>query len=137
MKGLKQLLKAVFALCLAIGALALTVSLTKKLRGEEEEKTPQDTYSVSYLAVEDGEVVRMYDSLYMKGGNYPTTYTNGERLYVDDLNEIIFVGATEDRTFLGWYIDPECETPFECGGTYSENLTLYAKLNVGYWTQNY
>ena len=137
MKKLKQLLSAVFALCIAIGALALTVSLTKKLRGEEEEKTPQDTYSVSYLAVEDGEVVRMYDSLYMKGGNYPTTYTNGETLHVDDLREIIFVGADEDRTFLGWYIDPECKTPFESGGKYTENLTLYAKLEKGYWSGLY
>lgn len=104
-------------------------------------ETPTDpsTYTITYRAVQDGAETDIDESFFKSDGNYPPTYTEGETVHISDLVAVIDVGAYEDRTFEGWYLDGACTQAFD-GVIDSEgtnDLTLYAKISVGYWTKAY
>ncbi len=40
----------------------------------------------------------------------------------------------KDYLVYGWYLDPDCTIEFVNGVKYMCNLTLYAKVSVGYWS---
>lgn len=96
-------------------------------------------YDITYVAVQDGKVTDIHADMYKKGGLYPSEYISGDGATIDDLKGYISVGAYEDRTFKGWYLDEACTEEFD--GTIEKeivgNITLYAKISVGYWTKNY
>lgn len=53
----------------------------------------------------------------------PISYNSGEYIYLKD--------ATRDGfTFLGWYTDPDFNSPYDSTRDYGSNLTLYAKWQV-------
>lgn len=96
-------------------------------------------YKITYVAIQKGVQTDIHPDLYKRGGNYPLEYTSGTEVAIDDLRDYIWVGAYEDRVFQGWFLDSNCTEEFD--GTIDKdeigNITLYAKISVGYWTPNY
>ncbi len=134
-----------------------------------EEKPEAATYTVNYVMYAENKLQAVLPFLYLEGGRYPTSYTEGETLTVDDLhgkmNKVTvnwgtgnpFEDETEEKPITmwagsgvmdpnnpnkdylvyGWYLDPDCTVEFVNGGAYLGNLTLYAKVSVGYWSDWY
>lgn len=96
-------------------------------------------YGITYVAIQDGKQTDIHGDFFKNGGSYPSEYISGTGATVDDLKSYISVGAYEDRTFKGWYLDKACTEEFD--GMIDKksvgNITLYAKISVGYWTKNY
>ena len=137
-KKLKKILSSCASVLIGLTMIG-AMSALFKARDEPEDVSTSlvgvTAYSISYYAVEKGKVVDVYPSLFKPGGSYPTSYVAGEYVYIDDLEEIIFIGKYEDRMFLGWYMDEACTQKYENGKKGLGDLTLYAKLSVGYWTE--
>lgn len=155
---MKKVLLIVAIFLGTIMSLAAVVGITRKNK-EAETETPM--FTITYKAIEEGEVVDVRSYLYDESGSYPTELAEGEALYVDDLlgkeeawewyleeNElpVVLFGAcpvtdpdnpNKDYTFVEWYIDEACEFKFVQGMKMTRDLTLYAKINVGYWIGKY
>lgn len=137
-----------------------------ELPDEEESGTSEEVlvkeYTITYYAVEQGKVCEINPLLYLKDGNYPTTYKAGEEIYISPLKGgYVDISPNEDREFKGWYAESTCETLYsEKTTTYRElpdwlgegnptqiqeekyggfriktegDLVFYAKLSCGYW----
>ena len=143
--------------------------ITSEETSEEPPEKPAETektqYSISYYAVEHGKVVEINPILYQEDGNYPTSYTAGEEIYISSLRSgYIDISPNEDRKFQGWYADAECSVMYSgkietdkqvpdwigdgsgwlteetYGGFWIKaqgDLVLYAKLECGFWTGQY
>lgn len=142
----KLKLKTLFSLCSCVLLLIATVSATALLfrpKKNEPDSSPTIdvqnpfTYDISYYAVEGGKVVELSSEWYKLDGEYPTSCLAGSPLYVDDLIEYIDISYNEDRTFEGWFTDAACTKRFENGKKYVNDVTLYAKISIGFWTDNY
>ena len=96
-------------------------------------------YDITYVAIQNGKQTDIHADFYKKGGSYPSEYISGAGATIDDLKDSISVGSNENRLFIGWYLDQYCTEEFD--GTIDKesvgNITLYAKISVGYWTKNY
>ena len=62
----------------------------------------------------------------INGGN---TYIETEEYYVPDTNN--YVPTFGEHTFMGWYKDPEFKEPAVSGELLKENVTFYAKWEIG------
>ena len=131
----------------------------KEVKKENEQTTIVYTdYKIKYVAVQDGAETDVYSALWKTDGNYPKGYNNGEETVIDDLlgkmNPIEDgemagmcygqgvpdpINPNKDYSFYGWYLDKKCTEAFD--GIISKNtvgdITLYAKISVSYWTNNY
>ena len=110
--------------------------------GNEGTDAPSDeeqtTFLITYAAIIDGETTDIPDGMYVSGRNYPTSYVEGKSATVDDLRATYNVDSYTDYTFKGWYLDEECTKAFESiTADFTGDVTLYAKISVGYWTKNY
>ena len=130
-------------------------------------------YTITYYAVEYGRfdskdpvVTEINPLMFLKDGSYPTSYDEGEEVYISPLKSgLVDISDHEDREFKGWYADVTCTmlysdvstTEYEFpdwwdeGETYtvtedeysgikvkaSGDLIFYAKLVCGYWTGAY
>jgi len=115
-------------------------------------------YKVSYVGVIDGEEGEIPEFLYSAAGSYPTLYISGRETEVSDLLgkmervewegfEGVYAGsgvpdpenARKDWSFYGWYWDKELENEFSgvIGSEQTGAITLYAKIDIGYWTGNH
>ena len=157
-------LKIVLSVCACVLSVISIIGATALIirpKQAETDNTPTVstpnavTYDIRYYAVEDGTVVDVYADMYRKGGKYPTSYAVGNSLYVDDLlgkmtpvswdGWISYISSpvpdrenpNKDYSFYGWYTDIECTKEFEQGKRYAGDITLYAKVEVGYWTSNH
>ncbi len=77
----------------------------------------------------DGVItVEKYDVIFdAQGGkiNGGDTDTAEDQYYVPDFGA--YVPVMENHSFLGWYLDEECEIPAEEGVLLTEDITVYAK----------
>ena len=133
---------------------------------EQSSSSEKDVYSITYYAVENGKLAEINPLLFMKDGNYPTSYKAGEEVYISPLkNGLVDISPNEDREFQGWYADAACTVMYS-GDTTTEheypnwwgedetytvteheysgfriktegNLVFYAKLACGYWIGPY
>lgn len=93
-------------------------------------------YKIEYKAVIDGKVASVPTAMYYADGEYPTHYKAGERVTVSDL-QFIYYDEKTDYSFKGWYLDEACTQAFDGVMDTNTNVTLYAKISVAYWTDNY
>lgn len=132
--------------------------------GSEDSSEPDSSidpnlarYSINYVMLEENdEIEPVHTFLFSADGSYPTTYVEGQALYVSDLRGRVtrtssdsWFGTIEtgwvtdpndsnrEYEFKGWYLDPECTIPYEVGEVYEGNLTLYADINVARWIGPY
>lgn len=98
-----------------------------------------DRYTITYIAVQDGELTKINSELWKEEGYYPTVYVFGEEHQIDDLKAMIYLTTSTDLGFYGWYLDEECTEAFDGVITPETfgNITLYAKLEVAEWTPFY
>ena len=92
-------------------------------------------YDITYYAVIDGgNAVAVPQEAYAENGKYPTKYTEGETVTVDNLNhsyEITSASATTTVVFGGWFLDDDCTQAFTgIKASMKGNVTLYAKLTT-------
>ena len=131
---MKKFISIFLAVLVIFAAAGLTVALIRRNQSD----TPE-VYTITYKAVQDGEVTEIDERLYDPEGNYPESYTEGKSTTVNLLKDRVDISANEDLTFLGWYLDETLETAFD--GTIDSgsmgNITLYAKISHGYWTDFY
>lgn len=157
---LKNILYSACCVVLAAMLFVLTLSLCRVISGNSNDKTTKPTtpiaYSITYKMVSGGEVQEVYEPLFKENGNYPIYYEAGETITVSDLNgrassvdlpygEVV-TGAfldpnnsQRDFVFKGWYLDEAC-TVLLVNNSFCnlyEDITLYAKVSIGYWTKNY
>lgn len=136
------------------GAIAFIIKPQKNIENPTN-STSNNAYNISYYAVENGEVGDIYTDMYKIGGNYPTSYSSDDNLYIDDLlgkmSPVMLGGTTcyigssipdrenpnKDYAFYGWYTDSACTISFQQGKRYAGNLTLYAKIMVSCWTPSF
>lgn len=132
MAKVKRILTIVGASLLSLAFVSSMAFLFSRSRDKVE-------YNVTYVAVQNGTVTDIHPDFYKNGGSYPSEYVSGVGATIDDLNGYVYVSAYEDRTFKGWYLDSACTEAFD--GTIDKeavgDITLYAKISVGYWTKNY
>ncbi len=140
-------------------AVLLNVSYYK----QEARPTPEkETYIVDYVGIFNGVKKEINDVFFLDYGSYPTSYTVGQNVAVDDLHgrtkrtpvpeEWEMPGAyttsggffingdiNTEYEFMGWYLDPECTILFDrvLGDNERGDITLYAKYIVAMWTDLY
>lgn len=143
---MKKARKIVWAITIIFAAVMLGGAVAKifaPFLPKKEETPPSSdpivTYSIEYVAVQGGKVAEIHEDFWLEDGSYPTTYIAGEGAEISELREMIYPSAREDRTFEGWYLDFACtkEVSEGIGKNVAGDLTLYAKISVGYWTANY
>ena len=88
-----------------------------------------DVFSVSYIAVIDGDETSIPVGMYQENGSYPTRYLETQGATIDALQTIVVGRVT--YTFDGWYLEKTCVTQVtEISKTQTGNLTLYAKITT-------
>ena len=124
---------------------------------EPSDDIPGEKFSIAYYAIIDDSREEIYEGMWAKNGSYPAYYVSGKETTVSDLlgkmipAELdgcpVYVGSPvpdkdndrKDYSFYGWYWDAGLENAFD--GTIDENqtgdITLYAKIEIGYWTANH
>lgn len=86
-----------------------------------------DVFSVSYIAVIDGEETSIPVGMYKKDGEYPARYMETQGAKVDELQTLVAGNTT--YTFDGWFLEKACQTKVtEISKTQTGKLTLYAKI---------
>ena len=151
----------------AVSALSLlTVALSGCATRNSSKDTSSDThkpihsviYSIEYVGIQDGKETEITPLLWQNGGLYPSAYCNCRDTLIDDLRgkmtrvdfgdlQGAYIGSgvidpdnpRKDYSFYGWFLDKECTQPFDgiIESTSVGNITLYAKIEVGYWTNNH
>lgn len=132
-------------------------SLVASLAFRNHPTTPSSsTYSITYQMVSAGKVQDVYEPLFKDGGSYPTRYKSGETVTVSDLSGRIYSSSSpygtaesgafadpnnpnRDFSFYGWFLDEACTIPLENNTVTAlkKDLTLFAKVTIGYWTAFY
>lgn len=125
---------------------------------EPSDDIPGEKFSIAYYAIIDDKREEIYEGMWAKNGSYPASYVSGKETVISDLLgkmtpvewegfEGTYIGAPvsdkdnprKDYSFYGWYWDAGLENAFD--GTIGENqtgdITLYAKIEIGYWTNNH
>lgn len=161
-----QKMKLFFSICIAVILSMVCVACgggteTPPTNSSSSSTTIPDErneyYTITYLAVENGEVVEVNPLMYETYGSYPTQYKAGEEVYISPLkNGYVDISPNEDRVFKGWYADEACTflysttttiekdyvfsdetyTQTEYGGFRMKtegDIVIYAKLSCGYW----
>ncbi len=129
----------------------------------EDPSDDKTVYTISYVMLEgDTEAQEVHTFLWYDAGTYPTSYVEGEGLFVSDLRGRVtrtafdvpedswFYGAgtetgwvvdpndsCKEYEFKGWFLDAACAYPYEYGKVYEGDLTLYADIGVARWTLPY
>jgi len=96
--------------------------------------------SITYKMVVRNAVEDIFEDMFKKNGNYPTSYVEGKSvLLIDDLKKEYQTfnsdGSGDDYTFKGWYVDEACTTAFT--GITEEtkgDVVLYAKVTYAFWS---
>ena len=119
---------------------------------------PSESYAITYRGIVGGKDGEIYAGMWSTNGSYPTDYVAGKETVISDLLgkmspvdwegfEGMYIGAPvmdsdnphKDYSFYGWYLDAGLENEFD--GVIDKNqtgdITLYAKISVGYWTNNH
>lgn len=129
-----------------------------------EPNEPNDgvEYTITYRMVANGTEEDIYEPLFRSDGEYPTVYTEGDRITISDLNGKVTKTPVPDswgmdgaytikgdftdpnnsnRTFefYGWFLDSECTLAVSDNTIYnaSGDITLYAKIFIGIWSNFY
>lgn len=109
--------------------------------GNKSETEPEETYTITYRMIEeDGQTVSVIPAkFFAANGSYPTTYTAGKAVTVDDLNDYVWITQNEDLKFDGWYEDPAKTIAFdgEISASRRGDVVLYAVTSSGRWTSFY
>ena len=96
-------------------------------------------YAINYYTVENGEVVAIPDYMWKANVEYPTSYESGTTVTIESLVLTYAISGTEDREFLGWYLDKDYTQKFDgtIDTSQAGDIVLYAKIIKGSWTKNY
>lgn len=96
----------------------------------------EKTYTITYKVVAQGYVVDIPENAFVKGRNYPTTYTEGETVVLDDPVQEYWYDAYNQYEFRGWYLDEACTIPFdgETVANSNQDVTVYAKTKWYLWS---
>lgn len=157
---LKNILYSACCLVLAALLFGLTLTICNAVSSTSDNKKPKpDTplvYWITYKMVSGGKVQEVYEPLFKEDGSYPIFYEEGKAVTISDLNGrvsssnlpygSIITGAycdpnnsKRDFSFYGWFLDESCTIPL-IDNTFSDlskDVTLYAKISIGYWTDFY
>lgn len=152
------ILTLVLALSLCVGLTASFYGKKKAKKGSDQTVTVCTDYKIKYVAIQNGAETNIRSILWKKNGNYPQGYNHSEETVIDDLlgkMTLVEDGALagvyygepvldpsnpyKDYSFFGWYLDKNCTEAFD--GVIAKHtvgdITLYAKISVGYWSENY
>lgn len=140
---MKTKLRTIGFIVIAVIFVGLIANVIRSVLPEKPKAPIEETpiiYSIAYRGVMDGELAEIDSCTYKDDANYPTTYTTGEIVYIDDLKKYSEPNEDEYIFFDGWYTDFACTVGFD--GTLpadqTGNVVLYAKLSVhSSWTKNY
>ena len=91
---------------------------------------------IRYVLFENGtDYVEVYNSLWYENGSYPTEYELGKEYKIDNLYRG-FDDTLGEVDFYGWYLDRACTKRFDGKITsdMTTPLTLYGKIETGFWT---
>lgn len=104
----------------------------------ETERSKTITYRAS-VGGEQKDMTELPEQM-LKGVSLPTYCEEWSDLQIGRLKncEIKISDALRARyQFFGWYTDESCELPFDLSKVDGDSVTLYAKIEVDYWTKNY
>ena len=96
------------------------------------------TYAITYKVIAQVYVVDIPENAFVKGRNYPTSYTEGETVVIDNPVQDYWYDAYNQYEFRGWYLDEACTIPFdgEKVGKSEADVTVYAKTAWSLWSPN-
>ena len=157
MKKALRLVISVMVILLAVG-LVVRFLPSKSVPPSDSGIVPEN--ALEYKALIDGEVCEVPEFLYYTNGNYPSEYTPGEGLKVDDLKGRInrtpvpeswgmpgvYAASggcpdpgnpNKEYEFCGWYTDEGLTEAFAGSLSAAGKQTLYAEIKVSYWTDVY
>lgn len=112
---------------------------TSELEFIQEENVVEYTSNVRqirYVLFENRKNYKeVYSSLWNENGNYPTEYELGKEYTIDTLRSG-YDDNLGEVDFYGWYVDRACTKRFDGKITsdMTTPLTLYGKIETGFWT---
>ena len=159
LKNTKNILFTTCCFVLVVVLLGLTLSLFRFFSNSNHssaQPTQPVAYKITYKMVAGNKVQDVYEPLFKADGTYPIYYTEGCTVTVSDLNgrtsvSTVYGGScitgvfpdpnnpNRDFDFRGWFLDENCTVPL-VDNTFSglaEDVTLYGKVIIGYWTDFY
>lgn len=159
LKNTKNFLFTTCRFILVVVLLGLTLSLFRFFSNSNHNSVKPSqpfSYKITYKMVVGNKEQDVYEPLFKADGAYPIYYSEGSTVTVSDLNGRTSVvtaygdsyttdvfadpnNPNRDFDFRGWFLDEACTIPL-IDNTFSglaEDVTLYAKISIGYWTDFY